>query len=189
MNIIENKDSIIDNEKNKISRGKIVMIVVLLLFNFILCLNIGYAASNELLDVNGTSNVNGKFEMLFNNAKIEEIKGVKEGTASIIVTPDSKKLIVNAGELQYPGAMVKYSVDIVNGSLIPVIIESINSKGLENSSVIKVEGFENISQKVGTLEAGQKYTVEFSIYWDSSCNYAVNETVNFEFDINFSQDI
>ena len=190
MNIIdENEDSIIDDKINKISWRKIVMIIVLLLFNFILFVNIGYAASNEMIKVNGTSNVDGKFQMFFDDAKIEKIVGVEENTSSIFISEDKKALVFNAGNLQYPGAVVTYSASIVNKSLVPVIINSIECAESKEGSVIKVTGLEKLKDNFKILNSGEKYNFTFNVLWDKECEFVVNANAKFLITINFSQNI
>lgn len=172
-----------------IKKNKKTVVAIIILLSFIFSLNFGYASFSSILLLNGTANANGQFDMQFNNAKILNAVGVNKETTTIKISKDYNNLIVNAGDLQFPGAGVEYSVDIINNGSVPAKLESINSTGLDNAKAIKVVGLDNIEKSCPVLQPGEIYNIRFSIIWDKDCTENVNEEVSFSFSLNYVQDM
>ena len=178
-----NKEKEIMEEKTHVKSITIVLAIVLLL-DIIFSINVGYAYENKSeLD---TSNINGKFEVIFENAYINSQEGT-EG-AKIDISSDMKNIYVNGGNLKYPGAYVEYKAEILNNSTVSAKIESIKCEGLNDTKAIKISGFENIAEEI-ILKPGEKYNIDFIVKWDEEYNEEVHETTNFVVKIDFIQDI
>ena len=161
----------------------VLLVLVILLFS----INIGYAYEYSNTDNLDTANINGKMEMLFDNAYIVQKEGI-EGDVSISILNDKKELYINAGNLKYPGAKVEYSVDIFNNSTVTSKIESIRCDGLENTNAIRLEGLEKLNDSI-KLKPGDKYSLKFVVIWDENYNENTDESANFMIQLNFIQDI
>lgn len=172
-----------------IKKNKKAVVSILILLSFIFSLNFVYASFSQNLSISGTANIINKFDMQFIDAKILDMIGVNEKTSTIQISNDYNNLIVNAGDLQFPGAGVEYSVDIINNGSVPAKLESINSTGLDNAKAIKVVGLDNIEKSCPVLQPGEIYNIRFSIIWDKDCTENVNEKVSFSFSLNYVQDI
>ena len=176
------EEKIIENEKSNCTIITAIAIIIAII-SMSIFMNVGYA-----YETNKTSDVKGKFELVFENAQIIEENGIEENTATVKISDDMKNLIVNAGNLKYPGAKVKYKVDIVNYSTVEVKVEDINCDGLKNTKAIKMEGLEKLNENM-ILKPREKYNLEFSIKWDEEYDEEINETANFNITIDFMQNI
>lgn len=180
------EEKIIENEKSNF-KMMIIPLIVTLVLGIIMFTHVGYAYEVDQKELN-TANVNGKLELVFENAQIMNEMGIESNTASIQVSENMKKLKVNAGTLRYPGAKVEYKVDIANYSTVEVKVESIECEGLANLKAIKLEGIKELNENI-VLKPGEKYNLKFTIKWDEEYNEAINETANFNIDVNFIQNI
>ena len=182
------KNHLIEEEGNKEEKrsykGLIAIIVIILLFNIAFSINLGYAYIYNADENISTAGINGKFEMLFDNAKIKDNNGAEN--ASIEISDDMKKLYLNGGELQYPGAKVDYTVEIFNNSKVVTKIQSVECNGIDNTGVIRLEGLDKIDENV-ILNPGERYNLDLRIKWDDRFDAAENEKANFEININFEQ--
>lgn len=172
-----------------IKKNKKAVVSILILLSFIFSLNFVYASFSQNLSISGTANIINKFDMQFIDAKILDMIGVNEKTSTIQISNDYNNLIVNAGDMKFPGAKVEYSVDVINNGTVPAKLESVESIGLENTKAIKIVGLDNIEKCHPILQPGEKYNIKFSIKWDEDCNENINEKVSFSFSLNYVQDI
>lgn len=172
-----------------IKKNKKAVVTILILLSFIFSFNFGYAHSSSSLSTNKTSNINDQFDMQFSNAKILNAVGVNKKTTTIEVSKDYNNLNFNAGDMQFPGAKVEYSVDVINKGTVPARLESVNCVGLENAKAIKVIGLDNIEKSCPVLQPNEKYNIRFSVIWDEQCVQSINEKISFSFSLNYIQDI
>ena len=177
------EERIIMEEKKHLKLIMIVLAIVLLL-DIIFSINIGYAYENKK-NLN-TANINGKFEVLFENAAIMNQEGTEE--ASINISSDKKSIYVDGGDLKYPGAYVEYKAEIRNSGTVSAKIESVKCEGFEDTKAIKIYGFENLTDEI-ILEPGEKYDIDFIIKWDDNYNTEVSEIANFIIKVDFIQNI
>lgn len=172
-----------------IKKNKKAVVTILVLLSFIFWLNFGYAHSSSTLSINGTANISGKFDMQFSNAKMLNAVGINKESTTIEISRDYNNLIVNAGDMQFPGAGVEYSVDVINKGTVPARLESVNCVGLENTKAIKVIGLDNIEKCCPVLQPNEKYNIRFGVVWDEKCTESINEKISFSFSMNYVQDI
>ena len=168
---------------------RIFKFILMELVIVILLLNVGYAKVSSVSDNSKTSFSNGVFDVQFANASVVKSAGVNTDETFIKLSNHGQSLSVNVSDLAYPGAGAEFSVNIVNNGSIPVKISSIEVQGLNNSSFLKVNVLNeaNIDNKV--LNSGEICNMYFTVVWDKSYTYSLNETANFSLKINCIQAI
>lgn len=176
--------------------------VIIALIIVLLSLAIGYAVLNDQLEISGTANVKGTFNMVFQNAKAILSsdagnypsnllpKGTPVGvvpTAEIV--EDGDKLNV-AVELQYPGAGQAFKVDIVNNSTVDAVCKDfkfdLNDPDIEVYFPIDANGWE----KGDIIEKNESKELIFYVKWKTDSTYANADTgkeVNFTATFDYEQ--
>ena len=152
----------------------IVLLIVLLL-----ALAVGYAAFTDTLQISGTANANGTFDLQFIvDANVEEngccvvsSEGVERATISLGTDDDgdaNDKLTVAVEDLQYPGAGAEFQAVIKNVGSIPAKVTAVNldPDPTTNSNAIRVEGLDQITTSPPTIEPKGTCTFTFTVKWD-----------------------
>lgn len=165
------------------------IIAVLILLACILLFNVGYAKYTNASTDTALAITNNKFDLEFTNAKIINSIGANEKESYIKLSSDKKSLNINVSDLSYPGAVVEFSVDIINKGTLPAKIDSIKTTGFNADSAIRIKGLDNINTTNKVLEPGEKLTVCFSIGWDKNYDIVTNTMNSFNIKLNFSQAI
>ena len=165
------------------------IIAVLTLLACILLFNTAYAKYTTASSDTTVASTNKQLDIKFTNPKIIKSIGANEKESSIILSSDNKSINLNVSDLSFPGAKIEFSVDIVNNGILPAKIDSIKAEGLNENSVIKIEGLDDLNNTDKVLHSGEKYTINFSIYWDKNINHVVEEKTNFKIMLNYSQSI
>lgn len=165
------------------------IIAILTLLACILLFNTGYAKYSNASSDTTLASSNKQLDIIFTNPKIIKSIGANDKESSIIISKDNKSINLNVSDLSFPGAVVEFSVDIVNKGMLPAKIDSIKAEGFNENSAIKIEGLDNSNNSEKVLHSGEKYTINFSIYWDKNINTVVEEKTNFKIILNYSQAI
>ncbi len=165
------------------------MIVILILLAGILLFNVGYAKLSNANSNLEAVNTGKELEMQFLNPIVVNVEGANKEKTNITLSSDRKSLQFNVSDLLYPGAKVDFSVDVENIGLVPSKIKSIESKGLKKESAIKVIGLDEIGKNNKTLKPGEKCNIKFTVEWDRDNNIIIDEKMNFNFKLNYIQDI
>ncbi len=148
--------------KNRKSNKNVVIIMLIVL---LLALAVGYAAFVDVLNISGTANTKGTLDLEFQNAEVVKIVGANTETTKAEISVDKNMLIVNAGDLSYPGAGVEYSVDIVNVGTMPAEIQAITPTNITGSDKIKVNGLDVIKTDHPKIEKGKRCNIHFTVEW------------------------
>ncbi len=165
------------------------IIAVLTLLACILLFNIAYAKYSTASSDTTVASTNKQLDIKFTNPKIIKSIGANEKESSIILSSDNKSINLNVSDLAFPGAEVEFSVDIVNQGIFPAKINSIKAEGFKENNAIKIKGLDALNNNQKILHSGEKYTINFSIYWDKNINHVVEEKTNFKIMLNYSQSI
>ena len=179
--------------------------LILLLIVLLLALAVRYAAFSDTLEIAGTANVNGSFDVQFVSGGCSAVEtqgctanvqvGNQTGGSETNVTDD--KLTVTVTDLAYPGAGVHVHAQIKNIGTIPAKITSISPETVPNGNgnAIKVHGLEHLNTSHPTLVANGICDFDFTIMWDpevTTLNNAIDgENANnytFTFVITYEQD-
>ena len=163
--------------------SKIFIIIILL--SVLFSIEIGFANSSitydKLADID-TSN----FSVRFDNIKEVKCVGVNSDDATAFVSQDGKKINFNVSNMQYPGAGIEYSVDVINNGDLPIKIVSIEHG--ENEDIkIKVIDEEGIKDK--KIKSNEKCRIHFYVVWDYDSTNVNAKADNLYLKINCMQDI
>ncbi len=183
--------------------------LILLLIVLLLVLAIGYAAFSDTLQISGTANAKGSFDIRFvddeddpgNGCVVSNSAGC---TATVSVEADANsdaddKLVVTVQNLAYPGAGATVHAVVKNFGTIPVKIDEVSATPSGNSNAIKVYGLDVINSNHDKIDADGTCEFDFTIMWDptvTTLNPAkagedVADTTNvysFTFDVDYIQD-
>lgn len=166
--------------------------LIILLIVFILALAIGYAAFTDVLQISGTANANGTFDLEFQNASIASTIGCDDVGTTVEISEDKDTLTVNVQDLAYPGAGAQISFDIVNVGSIPARISQVTTNGLEGSDHIKIEGLDVLEQSHPTIAANGTCSVSFTVQWDPEATTELTEEeksgISFSVEVEYTQD-
>ena len=155
-------------------------ILIALLFVTIFLVDIGYAKFADATVLNETVNVNGDFNIEFENLEIVKSCGVKNSLPIV----NENEIILNEIELLYPGAGIEYSVDIVNNGTMSAQVNDITINGNNDNNKIIVS-VDEIKERV--LKPNQKTNVHFRVIWDENANINANGKTDFTIKINYIQ--
>lgn len=169
-----------------ISKHEKFFTIIFLILCAIFFLNIGYAKTSDNTQFSRGYN---EFDIIFDNEKVISSLGVNQSKTYIKITPDSKNIYLNVADLEYPGANVEFSLDVVNKGKVDAKIESVVANGFENSNVVKFILLNKSDYINKILQPGQSATINFKIEWDENLNNLVNETLNFNIEVNCTQAI
>ena len=127
------------NRKRKISLALLILIV---------CITLGYAAIRTGLNINGLVDIpNVSWEVYFDNYQKSASTNVTPTTEPSIPAGEKPTTISYVVDLDEPGDIYEFTVDVVNGGTIDAMIESISSKlnGVEIDSEHPVPSYLNYS--------------------------------------------
>ena len=159
---------------------KVITAIVLLLCT-VFFLNIGFASDFEDEKFWEMNNKSQTFNIEFRNEKIIDLFGVNKENIKIL--SDRKNLNINGLVLEYPGAYVDFSVDIINKGKTEAQIENLCVTGFDNSEAIKFTllNYEDYGNKI--LKSGEKCTMNFRIEWDKNISIVSDEILDFNIQI------
>lgn len=169
-------------EKSKISKLVIIAILMIALLN----LSVGYAQVSDGVYVSGIASVKDTFSLRFSNAKVEKVVGANRSRTTAKISMDGKILSVNVSDLAYPGAGVEFSVDIVNEGTIPAVVKRIYATN-NGESIIQINRLDKIENTKQILEAGEQYTIRFSVEWPIEQAISLDEKISFDIQIEYEQ--
>lgn len=155
----------------------------------VLLLNVGYAKVSNASDNSEVAFSNGIFDVQFENASIVKSAGVNTEKTFIKLSNNGQNLTTNVADLAYPGAGAEFSVNIVNNGSVPVKISSIVVEGIDDTSFLKVSILNENSLNNKILYSGEKCNMYFTVVWDKSYTYSLNEVANFSLKVNCIQAI
>ena len=176
---------------NKTKSGKNLLIILLIVL--LLALAVGYAAFSDTLNISGTANANGTFDLEFQNATVDSTVGCDATNTTATISSDKNTLDVVVKDLAYPGAGAQFTVDIVNVGSIPAKVKSVTPTGLTGNPNIKIEGLDAITTSHPSIAAGDKCTLTFTVYWDEDSTAELTEAeksgVAFSLEVEYEQDV
>lgn len=166
--------------------------LVILLIVFLLALAIGYAAFTDTLNITGTANANGTFDLEFQNATVDSTVGCDAEGTKATISADKNTLNVVVKDLAYPGAGAQISVDIANVGTIPAKVLSVTPKNVTGSDNIKISGLDAITTTHPSIDANGNCHLTFTVEWDkdSTANLTEEEKagISFGLEIEYTQD-
>lgn len=171
-------------KKTKNKKFLIIVLIVLLLG-----LAVGYAAFSDTLNITGTANAGGNFDMVFSTATISTSEGIDTDNSSAVISGDKNTLTVTIKDLSYPGAGAQIDTVIHNAGTIPAKVKSVNTT-LPSGQAIKVNGLNAITTAHPVIAAGGDCNLSFTVVWDENVNELSDEEksgVTFDLTIEYEQ--
>lgn len=169
--------------KNKKRNYVIVVLVVLLL-----ALAVGYAAFSDTLNITGTANAKGTFNMEFTEATIDTdtAKGIDTAGSSAVISPDKNTVTVVVKDLAYPGAGTNVTVVAKNVGTVPAKLNGLSFTGLDDAD-IKVTFPEGLVANE-VVQPGGTCTITFSVKWDKESRLTTNKSLTFTAKLDYVQE-
>lgn len=160
---------------------------ILLLLFFILGISIAYASFSQNLNVIGTANTNGKFNVEFSSSKIVDSKGINVLASKAEILDDKSTLMINIKDMEYPGSGATISCVIKNTGTIPAKLNDMIFTGNDDPDISI--SFMNSEKKGQTIQPNEQWTIKFMVKWNIESTLDINKAVNFNVKLNFVQDV
>lgn len=145
----------------KAEKKKIIIIITLLIV--VLGMAIGYAALSQTLNITGTANITGDWNIKITNVERSGGANATDKVGSPTFTANSATFNV---DLENPGATAIYTVTIKNEGVIPAKLNNITGVteiNAENPSEIEFSTNANVND---VLLAGETINYTVTVIWD-----------------------
>lgn len=156
--------------------------LVIIMIIFCLSASIGYALFSERININGTANARGNFDVIFENAMVKTEIGSTGATA--VISEDKNILTLTVPRLEYPGAYVEFNVDVTNAGNIPAVLKNITETGLTSNTEVKISYSGLAVNEV--MAQSDKRTITIKVEWLSQSVTGVQD-VEFSIKLNYEQ--
>ena len=168
-------------KKSNTKKYVIVALIVLLL-----ALAVGYAAFADTLQISGTANAKGTFDLEFISAELDNSVGVNAEETKISISSDKNKVDVTVKDLAYPGAGAQFTVVIKNVGTTPAILKSVTPVGIDDTD-IKVTFPEDLAADEKIAPQGE-CTITFTVEWDKESKLQTEKSLDFSLTLDYEQD-
>lgn len=157
--------------------------MVLGLLAMVSVIAMGYAIFSEALNISGTADITGTFNVEFNTAEVNTFSPDSPG-ATASISGDKNTLTLNVPSLHKPTSFVLYDVTVRNTGTINAELLSVNFTGNTDPDItITYPAF-----PTGTvLAAGDTYSFTVRVEWASGST-ASPKTLNFGATLNYQQE-
>ena len=150
-------------------------------------ITIGYATLSERLQITGTANANGKFDVGFISSKIIDAKGINVVGSKTQISEDKNTLYIDIKDLQYPGAGATVSCVIKNNGTVPAKLKDVVFTGNDDKDINVI--FLDSSKKGQTIQPNDMWTIKFAVTWNIDSTIQTNKTVSFSCILEYEQDV
>lgn len=142
---------------------------------------VGYALFSETLNISGTANTTGTFDVEFTTATVGTQSFASGSTATI--SGDKNTLTVNVPDLQKPTSYVLINVVVTNKGNIGANLSGVTFTGNSDADIkITYPAF-----PTGTvLDPNDTYNFTIRVEWDSAST-AAPKTLNFTAELDYEQ--
>jgi hypothetical protein len=158
------------------------------LFIVVLSLAVGYALFAETLNITGTAQATGNFDVEFFSASLDAASSNLYGEVVNNPTIDGAKnvLTISQVNLKQPGAKAVFDVTVRNVGNIAAELLDVDFTGNTDPdiTVTYAPAFVNGT----TLAVGADYSFEIIVEWDIDSEDNTQKTINFTADLNYQQD-
>ncbi len=170
----------------KTSKNSLIILLIVLL----LALSVGYAAFSDTLHITGTANIKaGKFDLEFTSVTTDSAIGCDTTATKGEISADKNTLTVTVKDLAYPGAGAQFTAVIKNVGSLPAKVTKVTPTNITGSGNIKISGLETINTSHPTIEPNGTCTVTFYVQVDPAATSITDESVSFNLDIEYGQDV
>lgn len=158
--------------------------LVLGLLATLMVLATGYAIFSETLNISGTANTTGTFNVEFSAASLNT-SSVDSPGATAVISGDKNTLTLNVPTLHKPSSYVLYDVTVRNAGTINAELLSVNFTGNTDPDItITYPAF-----PTGTvLAAGATYSFTVRVEWNPLDTDGTPKTLNFGATLNYQQE-
>lgn len=170
-------------------------LVIIILLVLLLALAVGYAIFSDTLTISGTANANGSFDLQFQNVEVVNFAGILEENIITQVSEDANNLRIQVKDLQYPGAGVEFSVDIVNVGTIPAKVEEVGIMNWGSNyykPLVVLKGLDVITTEHPIVNPNEKCNIHFTVEWPKEYTEPIdakkyNDGIEFGLEIYYTQ--
>ncbi len=180
------------NTNTKTKSNKKILVIALIVL--LLALAVGYAAFSDVLNISGTANAKGTFDLEFQNVGVVTSAGVDTKNTKITIGDDKDTLDVVVADLAYPGAGAEFKFDIKNVGNISADVTKVVPTNITGNDHIKITGLDVIKTTNPdghkTLEPNEVCTIHFTVEWDKNSTEALTDEdkqVNFGLQLEYTQ--
>ena len=168
--------------KRKDKQHLIIILVVL-----ILGISVGYASFSDSLQIVGTANANGKFDVEFVSGRITDARGINIVESRAVISEDKDTLTINIKDMEYPGAGATVSCMVQNTGTVPAKLKNAIITGNDDEDIsITLLDTAQIGQ---TLQVNEMCTLKFIVKWNIESTLQTNKAVNFNITLDYEQDV
>lgn len=164
--------------KNKKDRRYHVMALLLVIMSMV----VGYALFSETLNISGTAETTGTFDVEFSSAAVDGTSTTVG--ASAVIAASKNTLTLNVPNLEKPGNFALYNVVVRNNGNIGAELLSVNLTGNSDADIkLTYPTF-----PTGTVLApGATYAFTIKVEW-ATISQAAPKTLNFTASLNYEQE-
>ena len=148
----------------------------------ILAISVGYSLFSEILNISGSANATGTFDLEFTTATVSSSS--KAGTPTATISGDKNTLTLVADNLQEPGATVTYGVTITNVGSITSSLKGVTITGNDDTDI--VVSITPAFQTATTIAAAGTYDFDITVTWASG-SVTSGKTVNYTVALEYEQ--
>lgn len=164
-----------------------IVVILMGLLITLLLFNVGYGYETNNSSFFSSFFQNDNYSVVFSNAFIKEVYGADESSSYAKLSSDGKCMEVVASSLEFPGAYVDFSVDIVNKGNISSSISSVVVEGVSENSFLNVTVLDSSNLNNKIIQPGEKYNICIRIAWKENYTFVENEVSHFSIKINCEQ--
>ena len=170
--------------KNKKKNQRSYYIVSL--FVVVLSLAVGYAIFAETLNISGTAQATGTFDVEFQTAAFVPGSSNNAGTPTATISGDKNTLTLGLVSLTKPGAKAVFSVTVRNVGNLPANLLSVDVTGTGDSDVVVT--YPSWTTGVSIAPAGT-YTFQISVEWLLTSENKPASVLNYTAALNYQQEL
>lgn len=167
-------------------KGLVAVVFIVL----ILAVAVSYAVFSDTLNISGTANAGGKFDLEFTEGTgLVSAKGVNETNTKATISEDKNTLTVNVADIAYPGAGAKFKAVIKNAGTVAAKVKKLTASNINGADAIKITGLDSITTDSAVIEPNGTSVVEFTVEWDKDKELTNKDgdSVNFSLAIDYEQ--
>lgn len=170
-------------KRRKKSRSNLIILLIFLLTG----ISIGYASFADSLNIVGTANANGNFNVEFMSGRIIDAQGINVPASKVKISPSKDTLIIDIKDMQYPGSGATVACVVKNTGTVPAKLKDVTFSGNEDSDISII--FPESLKDGHSLGVNETYIIKFIVKWNIESTMSTKKAVNFKAALNYEQDI
>lgn len=157
------------------------------LFIIVLSLGVGYAIFSETINITGTAQTTGAFNIEFFDADptLQEKQDALLTTNTATISGDKNLLTLDVPSLERPGSWVEFDVTVKNVGTIGALLESVDVTGDTDPNIDVDYPTWTTGLVPGVIAAGASYTFDIVVEWDIDSE--TGTTINYTLALNYQQ--